>query len=345
MGTINLDTITTQYGMTKPHINVQPEYLLADGTIDPAKCGLDKIKAFVSNNILWTDTVALAAYYHNKAVGGFGPYGTDYPGDCPASYLTWTGKTPPFRVVNIPSIWMNSRTAGLFDGTYPFIVQANNHINVEVNTVTPAIKDAATADQMALWDAGQWGVPGIAANDILHSGYIFGDFDPTTIPGYKTEDGSGITKLTDLNDNFALTTPIISTIDGKAIGALHWTSDIDSYNSADAYAAVIAKYHNLGGTAVGKTGLDVPGSYKLSQNYPNPFNPTTTINFNLAKASDVKLTVYNMLGQKVMTLVDSHLNAGEQTVKFDASKLTSGVYFYRLDAGSFSSVKKMMLLK
>jgi hypothetical protein len=345
MGNFGLDTLTVQAGNPATHINIQPEYLLGDGTIDPAKCGLDKIRALVSNNVLWTDTVALAAYYHNQAIGGFGPYGTAFPGDCPASYLTWTGGTGPFRVVNVPSIWMNSRTAGLFNGTYPNIIQAENHINVEAITVTPAIKDAATADQMALWDAGQWGVTGLAANDILHSGYIFGDFDPTTIPGYKTEDGSGITKLTDLNDNFALTTPIISTIDGKAIGALHWTSDIDSYNSADAYAAVIVAYYSLIPWGVVKTGPDVPGSYELSQNFPNPFNPTTTINFNLAKTSDVKLTVYNMLGQKVMTLVDSHMNAGQQTVKFDASKLTSGVYFYRLDAGSFQSIKKMILLK
>jgi hypothetical protein len=348
MGNFGLDTLTVQAGITNPHINVRPEYLLADGTIDPAKCGLDKIRAFVSNNVLWTDTVALAAYYHNKAVDGFGPYGTDFLGECPASWLKWSGQTVDmaYRVVNVPSIWMNPRTEHLFSAGYTNIIQADNLINVEVNTVTPAIKDAATANQMALWDAAMWGVPGIGANTITQSGYIFGDFDPTTIPGIKTEDGSGIVKIRDLNDNFAQTGTVkVSTIDGKAIGALHWTSDIDSYNSAAAYTAVIAEYNRLGGTAVNKTGPDVPGSYELSQNYPNPFNPTTTINFNLAKASNVKLTVYNVLGQKVMTLVDSRMSAGQQTVKFDASKLTSGVYFYRLDAGNFSSVKKMLLVK
>jgi hypothetical protein len=348
MGNFGLDTLTVQAGITNPHINVRPEYLLADGTIDPAKCGLDKIRAFVSNNVLWTDTVALAAYYHNKAVDGFGPYGTDFLGECPASWLKWSGQTVDmaYRVVNVPSIWMNPRTEHLFSAGYTNIIQADNLINVEVNTVTPAIKDAATANQMALWDAAMWGVPGIGANTITQSGYIFGDFDPTTIPGIKTEDGSGIVKIRDLNDNFAQTGTVkVSTIDGKAIGALHWTSDIDSYNSAAAYTAVIAEYNRLGGTAVNKTGPDVPGSYELSQNYPNPFNPTTTINFNLAKASNVKLTVYNVLGQKVMTLVDSRMSAGQQTVKFDASKLTSGVYFYRLDAGDFSSVKKMLLVK
>jgi hypothetical protein len=92
--------------------------------------------------------------------------------------------------------------------------------------------------------------------------------------------------------------------------------------------------------------LQRPDQFTLAQNYPNPFNPSTTINFTLGKASNVKLTVYNLLGQKVATLVDSRMNAGRQSVVFDASRYASGVYFYRLDAGSnFNSVKKMLLLK
>jgi hypothetical protein len=97
-------------------------------------------------------------------------------------------------------------------------------------------------------------------------------------------------------------------------------------------------------TGVKAEGL-VPGVFALEQNYPNPFNPSTTINFTLAKATDVKLTIYNILGQQVRTLVDTRMSAGQQSVVFDASKLATGVYFYRLDAGSFSSVKKMLLLK
>lgn len=89
----------------------------------------------------------------------------------------------------------------------------------------------------------------------------------------------------------------------------------------------------------------MPTAFALEQNYPNPFNPTTTINFSLAKASNVKLLVYNILGQQVRTLIDTRMNAGQQSVVFDASRLASGVYFYRIEAGNFSSVKKMLLLK
>ena len=343
-GTIGLDTIVKY--ISKPHINVQPEFLLPDGTIDPAKCDLNKIKVLVSDNVLWTDTVAFAAYYHNKTVNGFGPYGIDFPGVYPASYLQWTGGTPPFKVINVPSIWMNSRTSGLFNtATYPHIRQRNNYINIETKTVTPAIKDAATANQMALWNASLWSVPNIPANDILHSAYIFGDYGASTIPGIKTENGSGISKFTDLNENFSQTGIVKkSTIDGFPIGALHWVdADITAYNSAIAYAQVMSEYCNCSGVENNSSGLRE--SYELSQNYPNPFNPTTSISYTLAKASDVKLSVFNVLGQKVAALVDTRMNAGQQSVVFDASKLSSGVYFYRLDAGNFSSIKKMMVLK
>ena len=91
---------------------------------------------------------------------------------------------------------------------------------------------------------------------------------------------------------------------------------------------------------------NVPNSYSLSQNYPNPFNPTTTINFQLAKASNVKLTVYNIAGQRVASLINNtFMNAGSYAYQFDAKRLASGIYFYQLQAGGFVANKKMILLK
>jgi len=86
-------------------------------------------------------------------------------------------------------------------------------------------------------------------------------------------------------------------------------------------------------------------SYTLSQNYPNPFNPTTTISYTLPKAEKVTIEVFNMIGQKVATLVNANQTAGIHTVDFDGANLTSGVYFYRLQAGTFSSMRKMVLMK
>ncbi|SMO75817.1 T9SS type A sorting domain-containing protein [Gracilimonas mengyeensis] len=86
--------------------------------------------------------------------------------------------------------------------------------------------------------------------------------------------------------------------------------------------------------------------YELSQNYPNPFNPTTKINFVLPSVSEVNLTVYNLLGQKVTSLVSGQrMNAGSHTVAFDASALSSGIYFYELKAGNFVQQRKMTLIK
>ncbi|MCP4634681.1 MAG: T9SS type A sorting domain-containing protein [candidate division Zixibacteria bacterium] len=89
----------------------------------------------------------------------------------------------------------------------------------------------------------------------------------------------------------------------------------------------------------------LPISYDLSQNYPNPFNPTTTINYQLPKDCDVTLEVYNLLGQRVATLVDGYVGAGYHTVDWNAATYSSGVYFYRLQADNFQQVKKMMLVK
>ncbi len=86
--------------------------------------------------------------------------------------------------------------------------------------------------------------------------------------------------------------------------------------------------------------VDVPKQFELMQNFPNPFNPTTTIWYDLPHDAKVTLKVYNTLGQEVKTLVDEQQEAGGQSVKVDASMLSSGVYFYRLQAGNFSSVKK-----
>jgi hypothetical protein len=88
-----------------------------------------------------------------------------------------------------------------------------------------------------------------------------------------------------------------------------------------------------------------PQQFELAQNYPNPFNPTTAIRFTLPVAEQAQLTVFNMLGQNVATLVNDHLAAGSYEFEFDAASLPSGVYFYSLQAGNFSMTKKMILLK
>lgn len=96
---------------------------------------------------------------------------------------------------------------------------------------------------------------------------------------------------------------------------------------------------------VGVAGNAFPATFALKQNYPNPFNPSTTVAFDLPKASHVEITIYNVLGQKVKTLAKGEMDAGSHSVVWDASDNSSGVYFYRIDAGEFTQTKKMMMLK
>ena len=101
-------------------------------------------------------------------------------------------------------------------------------------------------------------------------------------------------------------------------------------------------------TATGIVGDDrdiVPSEFKLNQNYPNPFNPSTVIQYELPITNYVELSIYNLLGQKVVTLVSKRLPAGSHQVEWNARDFASGVYHYRLNAGKFQDVKKMVLLR
>jgi hypothetical protein len=85
--------------------------------------------------------------------------------------------------------------------------------------------------------------------------------------------------------------------------------------------------------------------FSLSNNYPNPFNPITKITFTLPQNSLIKLSIFNVLGEQVKVVLNKNLSAGKHTFAFNGSGLSSGVYFYKLTAGEFVSVKKMILLK
>ena len=114
--------------------------------------------------------------------------------------------------------------------------------------------------------------------------------------------------------------------------------------AGDVVSAYIARW-NSAASRIEQISADVPKTFLLEQNYPNPFNPSTTIRYQLPVASEVKLEVYDVLGKKVATLVSERQAAGYYQYVWNANGLTSGVYFYRLQAGGFVETKKMMLVK
>jgi len=103
---------------------------------------------------------------------------------------------------------------------------------------------------------------------------------------------------------------------------------------------------SLSGTETNvKTSPEFPEEYKLFQNYPNPFNPSTNIEYSLPQSGLVQLTIYNVLGKKISTLVNQFESGGNHMVSFNAANLPSGIYFYKLQVNNFLAVKKLMLIK
>lgn len=91
--------------------------------------------------------------------------------------------------------------------------------------------------------------------------------------------------------------------------------------------------------------VNIPNEFILSQNYPNPFNPETSIKYQLSAISFVSLKVFDVLGREVATLVNEEKPAGTYTINFNAEGLSSGVYFYRINAGNFVQIKKLVFMK
>jgi len=98
-------------------------------------------------------------------------------------------------------------------------------------------------------------------------------------------------------------------------------------------------------TGIEPVAAGIPNKFSLHQNYPNPFNPVTKIKFDIAKNSNVKLRIYDVTGREVLKITDAYMTAGSYSFQWNASQFASGIYFYRLDAGEYSEIKKMILVK
>jgi len=118
--------------------------------------------------------------------------------------------------------------------------------------------------------------------------------------------------------------------------------------TGDLYGAAVTRIQNFAyssSVGINQVSAETPAGFSLFQNFPNPFNPTTIIKFEIPKASFVKLAVYDIAGREAAMLVNNNLIAGKYEYSFEGSSLSGGVYFYRLITESFSSTKKMVLVK
>lgn len=161
------------------------------------------------------------------------------------------------------------------------------------------------------------------------------DPDNDAVKYYLTAGPAGA-KLDSVTGVFEYTLATNVTYDGKITVTIKDVNGASAVNSINFKVAVMVSVENEAG---------IPSEYALKQNFPNPFNPTTNIKYALPKESRVSLRVYNLIGQEVKVLVNQVQPAGNYIVDFNAANLPSGIYIYRLDAGTFNQTRKMTLLK
>ena len=227
--------------------------------------------------------------------------------------------------VLVPPRWMNEQTIHMFNDKtdWPGFYEANNDSvdpGFPQSLVGPAVDSLDKFVKLCGWNTPYGGIGNggsyrwwqLATNP--YPGYIFSQV-PSTWKSWS--DGYPVP------ENLKYTANLIGS-DGLPLGDLNWFPGV---------------------TGVKEVSNNIPSTFSLSQNYPNPFNPTTVINYTVPKSSFISLKVYNILGQEVVTLQSGFQKAGSYKVDFDASKLSSGVYLYRLESNGSSLIKKMILMK
>ncbi len=247
---------------------------------------------------------------------GFVPIGGDiYP------IMTYTTHTDSFATINLP--FMSSCK-------YFSVEYTDSSVNLLVSDVTGNLPPLANADSAATVSDSS-----IAINVLLN------DSDPEndTLTVYSVSSPvNGVAVIS--GDSSIIYTPAHAFVGSDSF--LYTLRDRPGCLSS---AMVTVQVDSILVGLAGEEGPVIPAVYVLHQNYPNPFNPAATIRFDLPQRSPVKLVVYDILGREVAVLVDEFLPAGKHRAMFDGASLGSGIYFYRITAGSFSRVKRMMLVR
>jgi photosystem II stability/assembly factor-like uncharacterized protein len=220
----------------------------------------------------------------------------------------WIAQTTPSAATAFASVWFNSPARGLASWNTTPLFSTNGGTSWASGTTPPGSGNIA---------------------GIIGGGFLFWIVRNTAMGIYKTTD-YGTTWTTDYTAPAVLWHIALSRTGaaGYAVGASGGVSK-----------------NPLLFTGVIPISGEVPSSFYLAQNYPNPFNPQTTINFSLPKSAFVSLKVYDVLGNEVLNLVNENKTAGNYAVRVDGTKLSSGVYFYTLNAGDFTRTKKMIMIK
>jgi len=305
------------------------------------------------NNVIEINDPSITKAYQKEFEEMWGST-TDTPNTSAAKFGSQkSDNTPHYFSIKGRSIYVYFSPS---DGTTSKIISAINTANhdfyLAMYTIT---RNDIGSEISSIFNNGVKDVKGVV-NNINDNGseytFLSGFADMHPNPGNVLHDKYALIDAMDLSSD-----PIVIT------GSHNWTSAAETSNDENTliiHDSLIAnlyvqdfkqRYNDAGGTGAftAPTGITDKGStiitYNLNQNYPNPFNPSTNISYSLPKESYVTVKVFDILGREVKTLVDGYKSAGQYNVSFDASKFTSGVYFYQLKTGNLLFTKKMMLLK
>ncbi|MFQ5584916.1 MAG: choice-of-anchor D domain-containing protein, partial [Calditrichia bacterium] len=273
-----------------------------------------------------------------------------------ASESGWLSENPTSGTVppgDSLQVWAVANTSGLMDGNYLARVVVNSN-----DPVSPELGSPVVSLQV-----GQGGIPVISVTpDSVEFDTVFVGFDSTQsiTVGNAGSDTLNIWAIIVTNSAFSVNTSLFTLAPGANqtvqvtftppsigdyTGLLRIVSNDPASDTTDVYVS---------GTGAQITGIadrvGIPTTFDVSPNYPNPFNPTTTIKYQLPQSSDVKLVIYNVLGQAVRTLLNRQVEAGYHSVVWDGrneagQQVSSGIYIYRFSAGDFSKIQKMILMK
>ncbi len=258
--------------------------------------------------------------------------------------VTWSNITP--GVYTLTAIATDDRGHKRTSNRVPIKVGAPQTVRLEAENAalqgTPTIRNDATASAgryVTMQQTGTitWSLPGVPAAGSYK--IVFG-FKPRfgRKDQYINVNGVRVATVTfDGNPGLWLEVGLdVNLVQGNNViqMELFWGwMDLDYMSVPSAIVSAVAASSEL------------PGSFSLQQNYPNPFNPATTIRYSLAKTERVKLAVYDLHGRQIRVLIDEKQNAGAHAIAFDGRNLASGLYFYRLEAGTFVDEKRMLFVK
>jgi len=259
-----------------------------------------------------------------------------------------------YDLINNSILWEEEVYDDLLEAYLDFDIEGNILIAARERWETPIIIMKYNNNGGLIWKRNtnkELSISDLLVIDELNISVIIGgSYDDDSgnnvyLYGFKTDNGN---KLFDMKYNFGVSSDFSIDIKNGAvtkdnrIALVAWVSNNETGTEYKAYN-YLTVFDLSSVTSINDETKNY--EFKLSQNYPNPFNPTTTINFSIPKQTDVSLKVYDVLGKEVAELVNKEMSTGSYKVDFDASNISSGIYFYKITAGSFVQSRKMILIK